>query len=55
MLSMLEGLCAQLMEAEAAERLGAENSERADNRSGYQSICQRKSRQHGDSGGLRRG
>lgn len=35
MLSMLEWLCAQLMEAEVTQRLGAEKSERADVRSGY--------------------
>jgi transposase-like protein len=35
MLSMLEWLCAQLMEAEMSEQGGAEKSERAGNRSGY--------------------
>jgi putative transposase len=35
MLSMLEWLCAQLMEAEVSEQVGAEKSERADSRSGY--------------------
>ena len=33
--SMLEWLCAQLMEAEVTEQVGAEKSERATNRSGY--------------------
>ena len=35
MLSMLEWLCAQLMEAEVSQQLGAEKSERAESRSGY--------------------
>ena len=35
MLSMLEWLCSQLMEAEVSQQLGAEKSERADSRSGY--------------------
>ena len=35
MLSMLEWLCSQLMEAEVSQRLGAEKSERAESRSGY--------------------
>jgi putative transposase len=35
MLSMLEWLCAHLMEAEISEQVGAEKSERADSRSGY--------------------
>ena len=33
MLSMLEWLCAQLMEAEVSQQLGAEKSERAESRS----------------------
>lgn len=37
MLSMLEWLCAQLMEAEVDQQLGAEKSERADSRNGYRS------------------
>ena len=37
MLSMLEWLCAQLMEAEVDQQLGAEKSERTDSRSGYRS------------------
>lgn len=37
MLSMLEWLCTQLMEAEADQQLGAEKSERTDSRSGYRS------------------
>lgn len=35
MLSMLEWLCAQLMEAEVSEQVGAEKSERAKSRLGY--------------------
>ena len=35
MLSMLEWLCSQLMEAEVSQQLGAEKSERAESRSGY--------------------
>lgn len=35
MLSMLEWLCSQLMEAEVSQQLGAEKSERIDSRSGY--------------------
>lgn len=35
MLSMLEWLCAQLMEAEVSQQLGAEKSERAESHSGY--------------------
>lgn len=35
MLSMLEWLCAQLMEAEVSQQLGAKKSERAESRSGY--------------------
>lgn len=35
MLSMLEWLCAQLMEAEVSQQLGAEKNERAESRSGY--------------------
>jgi len=35
MLSMLEWLCAQLMEAEVSSKLSAEKNERADERSGY--------------------
>lgn len=35
MLSMLEWLCAQLMEAEVSQQLGAEKSERSNGRSGY--------------------
>lgn len=35
MLSMLEWLCRQLMEAEVSQQLGAEKSERNDRRSGY--------------------
>ena len=34
MLSMLEWLCTQLMEAEVDQQLGAEKSERADSRNG---------------------
>lgn len=34
MLSMLEWLCSQLMEVEVSQQLGAEKSERAENRSG---------------------
>ena len=37
MLSMLEWLCTQLMEAEVDQQLGAEKSERTDSRSGYRS------------------
>ena len=37
MLSMLEWLCTQLMEAEVDQQLGAEKSERADSRNGYRS------------------
>lgn len=37
MLSMLEWLCTQLMEAEVNQQLVAEKSERADSRSGYRS------------------
>ena len=37
MLSMLEWLCAHLMEAEVEQQLGAEKSERNDGRSGYRS------------------
>ena len=35
MLSMLEWLCSQLMEAEVSQQLGAGKSERVDSRSGY--------------------
>ena len=35
MLSMLEWLCSQLMEAEVSQQLGAEKSERVESRSGY--------------------
>lgn len=35
MLSMLEWLCAQLMEAEVSQQLGVEKNERAESRSGY--------------------
>lgn len=35
MLSMLEWLCAQLMEAEVSQQLGAEKSERTGNRRSY--------------------
>ena len=35
MLSILEWLCAQLMEAEVSEQVGAEKSERAKSRLGY--------------------
>ena len=35
MLSMLEWLCTQLMEAEVDQQLGAEKSQRTDRRSGY--------------------
>ena len=35
MLSMLEWLCSQLMEAEVSQQLGAEKSERSGSRSGY--------------------
>ena len=35
MLSMLEWLCSQLMEAEVSQQLGAEKSERSESRSGY--------------------
>ena len=35
MLSMLEWLCTQLMEAEVDQQLGAEKSQRTDGRSGY--------------------
>ena len=37
MLSMLEWLCTQLMEAEVDQQLGAEKSQRTDGRSGYRS------------------
>ena len=37
MLSMLEWLCTQLMEAEVDQQLCAEKSERTDSRSGYRS------------------
>lgn len=37
MLSMLEWLCTQLMEAEVNQQLGAEKSQRTDGRSGYRS------------------
>ena len=37
MLSMLELLCAQLMEAEVNQQMRAEKSERADSRNGYRS------------------
>ncbi|WP_455581528.1 IS256 family transposase [Dysosmobacter sp.] len=37
MLSMLEWLCTQLMEAEVDQQLGAEKSERVDSRNGYRS------------------
>ena len=37
MLSMLEWLCTQLMEAEVDQQLGAEKSQRSDGRSGYRS------------------
>ena len=37
MLSMLEWLCSQLMEAEVDQQLGAEKSQRTDGRSGYRS------------------
>ena len=37
MLSMLEWLCTQLMEAEVDQQLGAEKSERTDSRHGYRS------------------
>ena len=37
MLSMLEWLCTQLMEAEVEQQLGAGKSERADSRNGYRS------------------
>lgn len=37
MLSMLEWLCSQLMEAEVNQQLGAEKSQRTDGRSGYRS------------------
>lgn len=35
MLSMLEWLCSQIMEAEVSQQLGVEKSERIDGRSGY--------------------
>lgn len=35
MLSMLEWLCAKLMEAEVSQQLGAEKSKRSNGRSGY--------------------
>ena len=35
MLSMLEWLCSQLMEAEVSQQLGAEKSERSGSRNGY--------------------
>ena len=35
MLSMLEWLCTELMEAEVDQQLGAEKSQRTDGRSGY--------------------
>ena len=35
MLSMLEWLCSELMEAEVSQHLGAEKSERSGNRNGY--------------------
>lgn len=37
MLSMLEWLCTELMEAEVDQQLGAEKSERSDSRNGYRS------------------
>ena len=37
MLSMLEWLCTNLMEAEVDQQLGAEKSQRTDGRSGYRS------------------
>ncbi len=37
MLSMLEWLCTQLVEAKVDQQLGAEKSERAESRSGYRS------------------
>ena len=37
MLSMLEWLCIELMEAEVDQQLGAEKSQRTDGRSGYRS------------------
>lgn len=37
MLSMLEWLCTQLMEAEVNQQLGAENNERVYSRNGYRS------------------
>ena len=37
MLSMLEWLCTELMEAEVNQQLGAEKSQRTDGRSGYRS------------------
>ena len=37
MLSMLEWLCTELMEAEVDQQLGAEKSQRTDGRSGYRS------------------
>ena len=43
MLSMLEWLCTQLMEAEVDQQLGAEKSQRTDGRSSYRSgYCPRR-------------